>query len=121
MRPERHLHHPPDRDEAGSQREQSRGASDTQLPVGPARRADGFEHHFCSGFDSLCRSKNFHLSMAAGIATSKNPTIISSEVWSPQVTVFSGSGLCGLFFELSYQAIARRRVPAFNGRDSASL
>src|SRR5579872_7394046 len=68
-----------------------------------------------------CRSKNFHLSIPAGTATSKNPTIISSEVWSPQVTVLVGSGLCGLFFELSYQAIARSLVPALSGRGSASL
>ena len=68
-----------------------------------------------------CRRKNCHLSIPAGMATSKNPTIISSEVWSPQVTVFSGSGLWGLFFELSYHAIARSFVPAFKTRGSASL
>src|ERR1700734_3689043 len=68
-----------------------------------------------------CRTKYFHLSIPAGTATSKNPTIISSEVWSPHLTVFSGSGLCGLFRELSYQATARSLVPAFNSRGSASL
>src|SRR5580692_7036032 len=67
------------------------------------------------------RIKYFHLSIPAGTATSKNPTIISCEVWSPQVTIFSGSGLCGLFFELSYHATARSFVPAFNSRGSASL
>src|SRR6476469_8912029 len=65
------------------------------------------------------RRKNCHLSSLLGTATSKNPTIISSEVWSPHRTALSGSGLCGLFLELSYQAIACNSVPAFSGRGSA--
>ena len=67
-----------------------------------------------------CRMKYRSLSMLAGTATSKNPTIISSEVWSPHLTVFSGSGLCGFLAELSYHAIVRSLVPAFNIRGSAS-
>src|SRR5208283_4244236 len=46
--------------------------------------------------------KNCSLSTVAGTATSKKPTIISSYVWPPQVTVLLGSGLCGFSSELSY-------------------
>src|SRR5580693_5814484 len=86
-------------------------------PVQRAQRVD----HCCLPVASPPRIKYFHLSTPAGTATSKNPTIISCEVWSPQVTSFSGSGLWGLFFELSYHATARNLVPAFNSRGSASL
>src|SRR5437763_16440121 len=52
--------------------------------------------------------KNLGLSIAGLTATSKKPTIISAQVCSPHVTAESGSGLCGLFFELSNVATACR-------------
>src|SRR5579871_6036303 len=41
----------------------------------------------------------------------KNPTIISSQLWSPQVTSFVGSALAGLFGELSKCAVHSIFVP----------
>ena len=51
--------------------------------------------------------------MDGSTATSKKPTIISAQVCSPHVTAESGSGLCGLFFELSKVAMACNVVPRF--------
>src|ERR1700733_14365175 len=64
---------------------------DSQNPVRTSRRADRFKHeskptlaqHELRTYfraPDACRTKNFHLSMPAATATSKNPTIISSEV-----------------------------------------
>ena len=40
----------------------------------------GRGYGYFARFGSARRTKNFHLSISAAIATSKNPTIISSEV-----------------------------------------
>ncbi len=66
------------------------------------------------------RIKNCCLSIDGSTATSKNPTIISAHVCSPHFTAESGSGLCGLFLELSNVATACSIVPAFSGIGSAN-
>src|SRR6267143_500821 len=68
-----------------------------------------------------CRMKYCCLSTFRGTATSKKPTIISSEVWSPQMTVRCGSGLCAFLLELSNQAATCSLVPAFKGRGLARV
>ena len=52
------------------------------------------EDSFFSGASSLG-------SILASKTTSKNPIIISSQLWSPHFTSFVASGLLGLFTELS--------------------
>src|SRR5229473_4918678 len=47
------------------------------------------------------RTKKACLSICASIATSKKPIIISSQLCGPKRTASSGSGLLGLFRELS--------------------
>src|SRR5215831_911090 len=49
--------------------------------------------------------------MFASNARSKKPTIISSQLWSPQVTTFVGSALSGLLVELSKCAVHSIFVP----------
>src|SRR5436190_20185193 len=51
----------------------------------------------------------------ASNTTLKNPTIISSQLWSPQVTSLVGSGLRGLFAELSKCAVHSMTVPLGRG------
>src|SRR5271157_3476522 len=96
-RPQRHLGHPPERNEDSAERDNSDRQGNAQLPVWTRLSANRLEHevpgtdyvarHACSATYFCCfvasppgRMKYCHLSMPAGKATSKNPTIISSEV-----------------------------------------
>ena len=76
---------------------------------GPARELDSSDTTrpgrrsrpliICAGYGR--RIKKARLSTCASIATSKKPIIISSQLCGPKRTASSGSGLLGLFRELS--------------------
>src|SRR5579864_3634640 len=93
--PEGHLSHPQERGDSRSQHKTHYCKDDAQNPIRPCGSIERFKHgqtlittppqvysllHYSGFAGGFGRSKNFHLSMPAGTATSKKPTIISSEV-----------------------------------------